>query len=84
MNFLKHKTSRHKLSTEDRKLKETIPFDPEKQHAIIRASICSGEQVAGFKADAGGHFTEVMLIRTPEDLERFKRIYELTDIKTEY
>ena len=33
-----------------------IKFDPDKQYAIIRSSICTGEKVAGFKSkvDASG------------------------------
>lgn len=67
-----------------RRMKETIPFDPDNQYAVIRASICTGEQVAGFKNIHDGHFTEVMVIRTPEDLEKFKRMYGIKDIKKEY
>ncbi len=59
-------------------------FDPEKQEAVIQASICTGEKVAGFKDKDGGHFTEVMLIRTDADLERFKKLYGITEVKTEY
>ena len=62
----------------------TVPFDPEKQDAIIRCSICTGEKVAGFKNKADGHFTEVMLIRSPREEERFKEMYHLDTIKTEY
>ena len=65
-------------------LSEDIPYDPEKQTAVIRCSICNGEQVAGFKSKEDGHFTEVMLIREDKDLARFKEIYKITDIKKEY
>ncbi len=61
-----------------------IPFDPNKQEAVIRASICNGERVAGFKEKEGGHFTEVMLIRSDADLDRFMKQYDLKEIKTEY
>ncbi|MCR5268007.1 MAG: aspartate dehydrogenase [Lachnospiraceae bacterium] len=50
----------------------------------MQASICTGEKVAGFKDKDGGHFTEVMLIRTDADLERFKKLYGITEVKTEY
>ena len=62
----------------------TVPFDPEKQEAIIRCSICTGEKVAGFKDRASGRFTEVMLIRSLRDEERFKEMYHLDTVKTEY
>lgn len=61
-----------------------IKFDPDKQYAIIRCSICTGEKVAGFKNKEDGHFTEVMLIRSYEDELRFKELYNLETIKTEY
>ena len=40
---------------------------------------CTGEEVAGFKDIRTGKFEEIMLIRSPEDLERFKEIYEITE-----
>jgi hypothetical protein len=40
--------------------------------------------VAGFKNKDDGHFTEVMLIRSSADEERFKAIYNVDKIKTEY
>jgi hypothetical protein len=51
---------------------------------VIRASICTGETIAGFKDIHNGRFIEIMVIKTSEDLERFKKIYGLTEIKKEY
>ena len=65
-------------------LKVTVPFDPETQYPIIRASICTSERVAGFKNKADGHFTEVMLIRSMEDERLFKETYGIDELKTEY
>lgn len=31
-----------------------------------------------------GHFTEGMVIRTPQELKRFQKIYGIREIKTEY
>ena len=45
---------------------------------VIRCSICTGEQVAGFRDEATGRIEEVMLLRTPEDLESFRRQYCIT------
>ncbi|MCR4896616.1 MAG: aspartate dehydrogenase [Lachnospiraceae bacterium] len=59
-------------------------FDPETQYAVIRSSICTGEKVAGFKDKKDGHFTEVMLIRSPEDEALFKQIYGIDTVKVEY
>ena len=61
-----------------------IPFDPETQEAVIRSSICTGEKVAGFKGKTDGHFTEVMVIHTLKDEERFKEIYGVEKVKKEY
>ncbi len=61
-----------------------IPFDPDTQYAVIRSSICTGEKVAGFVNKEDKRFTDVMLIRTPADIEVFKEMYGLSDIKTEY
>ena len=63
---------------------EDISFDPNKQIAVIRCSICNGEQVAGFKSKEDGHFTEVMVIRDDMDLLKFKEIYKIAEIKKEY
>lgn len=52
---------------------------------VIRASICTGEVAAGFKDIRTGKIEEIMLIRSPEDLEKFKEIYEITEkIAKEY
>ena len=59
-------------------------FDPETQYAVIRSSICTGEKVAGFKNKTDGHFTEVMLIRSPADEREFKDTYGVESIKVEY
>lgn len=67
-----------------RHLKETIPFDPEKEYAVIRSSVCTGEKVAGFKNREDGHFTEVMLIRNQEEEMKFMEIYNLSSVKKEY
>ena len=68
----------------EERLKEEFPFDPARQTAVIRSSICTGEKVAGFKDLEGGRFTEVMLIRSRQDEEKFKALYGLEKVKTEY
>lgn len=68
----------------ERYLSEDIPFDPDKQSAVIKCSICNGEQVAGFKSKEDGRFTEVMVIRDAKDLETFQETYKITEIKKEY
>ena len=54
-------------------------YDWEHMKPVIRASICTGEKVAEFKDIRTGKIEEIMLIRLPEDLERFKEIYEITE-----
>ena len=46
-------------------------YDHENKKPVIRASICTGEQVAGFRDLHTGAFEEVMLIRDNEDLTAF-------------
>ena len=60
------------------------PYDPEKEKPVIRASICNGEQVAGFKDKVSGEFHEIMLIRNDRELEAFKKAYGLERIDKEY
>lgn len=61
-----------------------VPFDPNVQKAIIKCSICNGEQVAGFKDINTGKFTEVCLIKKEADLKAFMETYGITDISKEY
>ena len=50
-------------------------YDKENKKPVIKASICNGEQVAGFQDVHTGIFEEVMLIRNSEDLFQFKSKY---------
>lgn len=54
-------------------------YDRENQKPVIRASICTGEQVAGFKDLHTGDFQEVMLIRDSADLAEFMRMYGIEE-----
>ena len=65
-------------------LSDTVPYDPETQYPVIRASICTGERVAGFRNKTDGRFTEVLLIKSPEDERMFMEAYQLDELKTEY
>lgn len=62
--------------------KET--WDMETYRAIIRCSICTGEQVAGFKNKTTGEFHEIMLISSGKDLDDFMEKYNLTSVTKEY
>ena len=52
---------------------------------MIRASICNGEQVAGFRDIKNGRFEEILYIRKPSDLDAFKSEYGIEgEIRKEY
>ena len=60
-------------------------YDKETKKPIIKASICNGEQVAGFLDINTGAFEEVMLIRNTDDLARFRDEYGIAgDIEKKY
>lgn len=61
-----------------------IAFDKEMQRPILRCSICTGEQVAGFKEIRTGKFQEVMVIRNDQDLDDFRKMYDIEDVPKEY
>ena len=67
------------------KKSEKKTYDQNNQKPVIKASICNGEQVAGFKDIHTGKFEEVMLISRAEDLETFKTMYGIEEeIAKEY
>jgi hypothetical protein len=57
-------------------------YDKENKRPVIKASICNGEQVAGFKDIHTGKIEEVMLIRSRADLENFKAMYGIDEAIT--
>lgn len=59
-------------------------FDPDRFTPVLRCSICTGEQTAGFRDKMTGTFHDIMLIRDDRDLEKFKALYGVTDLKKEY
>ncbi len=61
-----------------------LSFDAEAQKPILRCSICTGEQVAGFKNLNTGKFEEVMLIKNEKDLTEFMNRYGISEISKEY
>ena len=64
--------------------KKTEDYDRENQIPVIRCSICTGEQVAGFKDKRTGKFDEIMLIRGEKDLDEFMKTYGITSVIKEY
>ncbi len=70
-----------------RKKRQAKPvFDKTGKQPVIRSSICTGEQVAGFKDADTGKFHEIMLIRDDGDFQEFLRLYDLAeaDVGREY
>ena len=60
-------------------------YDKDNKKPVIQASSCNGEQVAGFKDIHTGKIEEVMLIKSPADLDTFKKMYGIDEeIAKEY
>ena len=58
---------------------EKKTYDKDNQRPVIKASICNGEQVAGFQDIHTGAFEEVMLIKDSDDLTEFMYMYGIED-----
>lgn len=54
-------------------------YDKRGKIPVIRSSICTGEQVAGFKDESSGRFQELMLIRSDADYREFLRLYGVSE-----
>lgn len=67
-----------------KKKTQIFEYDKQNKKPILRCSICTGEQVAGFKDIHSGKFEDVMLIRNQKDLDAFMKSYGLTEIEKEY
>ncbi len=63
-----------------------VPYDKSGKIPTIRSSICTGEQVVGFKDSISGKFEELMLIRDNRDLSEFLHKYQVeeSEIKREW
>ncbi len=60
-------------------------FDDTLRTPVIRCSICTGEQVAGFLRKDTGTFEEAALIRSEADLQAFRDTYGIQgDIRKIY
>ena len=67
-----------------KKAEPKFEYDSNRHKAVLKCSICNGEQVAGFKDTQSGHFYEVMLIRSGRDLDSFMEMYDLSSVTKEY
>ena len=63
-----------------RKRKDPVSsYDKSEKIPTIRSSICTGEQVAGFKDPVSGKFEELMLVRDGRDFQEFLRRYQVKE-----
>ncbi len=56
-----------------------VPYDKGGKVPVIRCSVCTGEQVAGFRDPVSGKFGELMLLRDDRDLAEFLRRYQVEE-----
>lgn len=62
-----------------------MEYDRENLRPVIRCSICTGEEVAGFRNLHTGKFTDDRLLRSDRDLQDFMEQYGLeTEPPREY
>ena len=61
-----------------------LEYDPLVKEPAIRCSICTGEQVAGFRNRHTGVFEEILALRSEEDLEEFRKMTGVKDIPRFY
>ena len=62
-----------------KKKKEVLSFDRTEMKPVLRSSICTGEQVAGFKELKTGKFQDVCLIKSQADLREFMEQYGIRE-----
>lgn len=54
-------------------------YDREHLRPVIRSSICTGEEVAGFQELESGRFHEDRLLKSPRDLQEFLEEYGISE-----
>ena len=54
-------------------------YDMDRMRPVIKCSICTGEQVAGFLDKETGKFEDIMLIMNEKDLEKFVSTYDIKE-----
>ena len=72
--FLKKKKPQQRITT----------YNSDRYTPVLHCSICTGEQTAGFRDNTTGTFHEIMLIRDEKDLQEFKDVYGVENLKKEY
>lgn len=66
------------------KKKKLISYDSDSVKPVLHCSICTGEQVAGFKNMKSGKFTPEVLIQNEKELKQFMDQCQITSIEKEY
>ena len=61
------------------KKKHTQSYDKINKKPVLKTSICTGEQVAGFQDIHTGRIEEIMLIKNATDVDRFKQMYGIEE-----
>ena len=67
--------------------KKAVPaFDQTGKTSVLRTSICTGEQTAGFRDEVTGKYYDIMLVRSDADLREFLETYgvSLNQLQREY
>ena len=54
-------------------------YDRKNQRPVLKTSICTGEQVAGFRDIHTGRIEEIMLIKNQDDLNTFRTMYGIKE-----
>lgn len=68
-----------------KKKTKVYSYDKEHMKPVIKTSICTVEQVAGFKDIHTGKIEDIMLVKTLADIEKFKEMYGIEgNIDKEY
>ncbi len=62
-----------------KKKSAVLTYDRENKKPVIKSSICTGEAVAGFQDIHTGKIEEIMLVKSPADLEKFKEMYGIRE-----
>ena len=63
---------------------EKKEYDPSVCRPVLKCSICTGEQVAGFQDLKTGKFEEAQLVRNERELQEFLDAYDLKEIEKIY
>ena len=67
-----------------KKKPQQLSYDKENETPAVKSSICTGEKTAGFIDARTGKYRDVMLIKSSADLEEFKKLCGVDEVKTIY